>query len=186
MLSMRAFGPSDTMIFAYADPPYIGCAKLYPEKTEVEHGALIQSLIEGYDGWALSASSPSIYQIGEILSELGVKYRMGVWVKPFAIFKPNVNPAYTWEPVFFSGGRKRKRTQPTVRDWLSCNITLRKGLVGAKPPEFCRWILDLMNFEDGDKVHDLFPGTSVMGNVVASYITNMMAPPDFGLFKESA
>lgn len=29
------------MRFAYADPPYIGCASLYPEKEEVDHERLL-------------------------------------------------------------------------------------------------------------------------------------------------
>lgn len=89
------------------------------------------------------------------------------WVKPFASFKPNVNPAYTWEPVIFTGGRKRTRDQATVRDWFSANITLQRALVGAKPPAFCRWICDLLGYQDGDDLVDLFPGTAVMAKVTA-------------------
>lgn len=36
------------MIFAYADPPYVACAHLYPEKTEVDHAALIARLVVEY------------------------------------------------------------------------------------------------------------------------------------------
>lgn len=42
------------MRFAYADPPYPGKAKYYPEKTEVDHASLIGRLATEYpDGWAL-------------------------------------------------------------------------------------------------------------------------------------
>jgi hypothetical protein len=42
------------MKFAIADPPYVGCAHLYPEKTEVDHAALIARLeLEYPDGWLL-------------------------------------------------------------------------------------------------------------------------------------
>ena len=53
--------------------------------------------------------------------------RLGAWTKPFASFKPNVNPAYAWEPVVFFGGRKRDRLEDTARDWHSENIALKKG-----------------------------------------------------------
>ena len=141
------------MIFAYADPPYVGCGHRYAEKAEINYPALRDRLMCEYsDGWALSASSPSLRYLLPLFPE-GV--RVMAWVKPFAVFKPNVNPAYAWEPVIVWGGRKRTREQPTVRDWLSHNITLKKGLVGAKPRAFCLWILDVLNYQPGDTLDDL-------------------------------
>ncbi len=152
------------MTFAYADPPYPGCAHRYPENEEVDHRALISRLVDCFpDGWALSTSSVALRSILPLCPE---RVRVAAWVKPFAVFKPNVNPAYAWEPVIFSGGRKRDRTEPTVRDWTSCNITLRRGLVGAKPDGFCHWLLDLLGFEDGDVMVDLFPGTRSMERAI--------------------
>ncbi|HSE46365.1 MAG TPA: hypothetical protein VLA89_13650 [Gemmatimonadales bacterium] len=148
------------MRFAYADPPYIGCAHRYPEKQEVHHGDLIARLIAEFpDGWALSASSPSLKIILPMCPD---DVRVMAWVKPFAVFKPNVNPAYAWEPVIVRGGRKRTRQQPTVRDWVSANITLKKGLVGAKPEQFCLWLFDVLGMQPGDELADLFPGTGIV------------------------
>jgi hypothetical protein len=93
------------------------------------------------------------------------------WVKPFAIFKPGVGVAYAWEPVIVRGGRKRTRRQPTVRDWVSVNITLRKGLVGAKPLAFCQWLLDVLNVEVGDTLDDLYPGTGIMQTALVGRIS---------------
>jgi hypothetical protein len=150
------------MTFAYADPPYIGCAKLYPEKTEVDHPALIARMCDQYpDGWALSCSSPTLKQILNMCPD---DVRVMAWVKPFAVFRPNVGVAYAWEPVLVRGGRRRTREQPTVRDWVSEVITLKRGLTGAKPDAFCRWVLDVLNFQDGDTIDDLFPGTGTMGD----------------------
>lgn len=39
--------------------------------------------------------------------------------------------------------RKKNRKEPTVRDWVSCNITLKKGLTGVKPDGFCYWLFDV-------------------------------------------
>lgn len=140
---------------AYADPPYIGCAAKYPEKTEVDHKALILEL-EAYDGWALSASSPSLRLLLPLCPE---DVRIGAWVKPFCSFKPNVNPAYAWESVIFKTARARGRNIPTVRDWVSCPITLRRGLVGAKPRSFCFWLFEILGMLKTDEFIDLYPGT---------------------------
>ena len=149
------------MKFAYADPPYPGNAHRYPEKREVDHAELIAQIVANYpDGWALSTSSPALR---DVIALCPSDCRIAAWVKPFAVFKPNVNPAYAWEPVIFRGGRRGDRTRATVRDWHSENITLKKGLVGAKPPGFNRWILDLLGYVDGDTMDDLFPGTGGMG-----------------------
>jgi hypothetical protein len=156
------------MKIAYADPPYIGCAHLYPEKEEVDHRSLLRDL-QQYDGWALSCSSPSL---GEILGMLnGCEYRVGAWVKPFAVFKPNVNPAYAWEPVIFvPPPRKRTRDEPTRRDWVSSNITLQKGMVGAKPKDFCFWIFELLNIcPEEDEFEDMYPGSGAVTEYYKSW-----------------
>lgn len=92
------------------------------------------------------------------------------WVKPFCAFKPNVNPAYAWEPVIVHGGRKRTREQVTTRDWLAESITLRKGLTGAKPKEFCYWLFDVLNVQPGDILADLFPGTGIVSRCLVDYL----------------
>ncbi len=155
------------MRFAYADPPYLGQGKKLYQRPEWDaldtHRQLIEYLQSHYpDGWVMSASSPSLRAI---LPLCPADIRVGSWNKPFAIFKPNVNPAYAWEPALFRGGRKRDRKQPTVRDWVSCNITLKKGLTGAKPEPVCEWFINLLGAVRGDTFHDIFPGTGVFGRV---------------------
>lgn len=145
---------------AYADPPYIGCAKYYPENQEVDHIALIEKLCSEYDSWALSLSSPTLKQILNLCPD---DVRVAAWVKPFCAFKPNVNPAYAWEPVIFRLKQQRlTRSDKTIRDWVKANITLKKGVVGAKPPEFCFWLFDLLQLQPDDEFHDLYPGTGIV------------------------
>ena len=161
------------MKFAYADPPYIGQARKHYNHdsrcAEVDHSLLIRSLL-AYDGWALSCSSPSLEEILHICRrEVGINsVRVGGWFKPFASFKPGVNPGYTWEPVvFIPGTRKRTRTEPTIRDYVladdvdavRANITLKRGLAGAKPEPFNLWLFDLLGMTPADEFVDLFPGT---------------------------
>ena len=157
------------MRFAYADPPYVGQANRYVEKQEVDQRALVERLVAEFpDGWALSLSSPSLR---EILAYCPADVRVMAWVKPFAVFKPNVGLAYAWEPVILRGGRRITRGQPTVRDWVTANITLKKGLVGAKPEGFCKWLLDVFNVEPGDELVDMFPGTGLVSRIFAERMT---------------
>jgi hypothetical protein len=154
------------MRFAYADPPYLGCAqRLYGDPTYDSldaHANLLARLVcEFSDGWAYSLTSTTLQTILAV-APLGV--RVGAWVKPFCVFKPNVNPAYAWEPVLFMGGRKRDRTAPPVRDWVSANITLKRGLTGAKPDPFSLWLFDLLGMQAGDEFVDVFPGTGAVSN----------------------
>lgn len=174
------------MRFAYADPPYIGQAKRHYGCAEVCHVDLLERLYTEFpDGWALSCSTPSL---GEILSlcdsirtihGLPNDVRIAAWCKSFCAFKRNVRPAYAWEPVVFRGGRnpvngyratipERNGKQTTPKDFHVAPITLQKGLVGAKPESVCRWILELLNVQEGDEVVDLYPGTGVMGHVAAT------------------
>lgn len=167
---------------AYADPPYLGQARHYlknhPEASAWDdpetHRALIERLtVEYSDGWALSCSSPSLRVL---LPMCPPDIRIGAWVKPFHIFKKGVRPAYAWEPVIYAGGRNVKHPPPekggkatTPRDWVSSNITLRKGLTGAKPEAFCLWLFDLLNLRSGDELVDLFPGSGSVGAAWAKF-----------------
>lgn len=158
------------MKFAYADPPYLGCGKklygsMHAQAADWDrpetHQQLINQLCDEFpDGWAMSIHSPSLKTILPMCPD---DCRVMAWVKPFAVFKANVTVAYAWEPVIVRGGRKRPRTMPTVRDWVSEVITLKKGCPGAKPEGFCFWIFDVLNMNRDDEFQDLFPGSgSVM------------------------
>ena len=168
--------PDQIMRFAYADPPYLGCGKRYTAEhpdalawDEPEtHLALIGRLTSEYpDGWAMSLSSPSLKTILPMCPD---DCRISAWVKPFAVFKPNVGVAYAWEPVIWRGGRRRTRQQATVRDWVSANITLKRGLTGAKPRDFSRWVFDALNILPGDEFVDLFPGTGAVKTAYDEWI----------------
>jgi hypothetical protein len=164
------------MKFAYADPPYLGCGKLYAQHhpdaliwdDPETHRQLIATLSSDYsDGWALSLSSTTLHTL---LPMCPSDVRVAAWVKPFAAFKKNVRNAYTWEPVIVRGGRaSSKDGAPVTRDHLAEPITLKRGLTGAKPQRFNRWVLDMLGFIDSeDTIDDLFPGTAGMATVLDS------------------
>jgi hypothetical protein len=171
------------VILAYADPPYLGCCGRYEHRHEEPWGCWDEPMthvrlfdhLGDFDGYAYSCTSQSLGKLTTLADEVGLPYRIASWVKPFAAFKRNVRIAYTWEPVLFWPGRySSKDGAPVSRDHLSEPITMRKGLTGAKPERFCRWVLDLMGYVDGDELVDLFPGTGVMGRVVAQGMLNLV------------
>lgn len=152
------------MRIAYADPPYPGQSKKHysdhPDYAgEVDHAELV-TMLGMYDGWVLHTSSPSL---AAVLALCPLDVRVGAWVKPFASFKPNVPVAYAWEPVIFKPARTSSdRTIATVRDWVSCPITLRKGLAGVKPQAVCEWAFRIVGAEPGDYFHDMYPGSGAV------------------------
>lgn len=120
------------MRFAYADPPYLGCCQMYGHHhadpygcwdDPATHRQLIDTLTVDYpDGWALSASSPSLHTILPMCPD-GI--RVAAWVKPFAAFKRNVRNAYTWEPVIVRGGRA-SHCPSSGRGWRGDHLHLRQ------------------------------------------------------------
>lgn len=76
------------MRYAYADPPYLGCCRLYDHfhgddggcwDDPETHRALIARLYRDYpDGWALSATSGSL----QALLPMCGPVRVAAWVKP--------------------------------------------------------------------------------------------------------
>lgn len=123
--------------YAYADPPYPGQArKLYGAEAaagrvaiEVNHLLLIGHLLDEYpDGWALSTSTPALRQVLNLCHDQGIPdadIRVGSWCKPFAVYKPGVPVAYTWEPVIFHGAAAHlviAPNRPSATTW-SCPTT---------------------------------------------------------------
>ncbi len=161
------------MKFAYADPPYFGCGKsLYGAHhdeaavwdDEQTHRDLALRLVDEYpDGWVLSLNPRDLRLYLPVLPD---DVRVGAWVKTWHQIRPTTTQ-HAWEPVLFRGGRKDNKRTPMVRDWLQANATRQRGLPGAKPDEFNRWVLDLLNYQDGDTLDDLFPGTAGMAAAVA-------------------
>lgn len=153
------------MKFACADPPYVGCSHYYdhPDSAAWDdpaaHIALMGELEHFYDGWALSASVPSL---AAILPGAPEGTRVAAWVKPFAAYKRNVRVAYTWEPVLFHRIAPRRPDEPVGRDHLAEPITLRRGFTGAKPERFAAWLRILLGMLPDDALTDLFPGSGAI------------------------
>lgn len=159
------------MRIAYADPPYLGCGKLYAAHHDraldwddpSEHEELVKTLEANFDGWVLhlSATPGSIALYSRLVEKTGARWMS--WVKGFAAFKKNVSVAYAWEPVLVKAARKPVVSKRLVmRDWIQESITLRKGLTGAKPEAVCHWAFEMVGARPDDELVDLFPGTGAV------------------------
>jgi hypothetical protein len=166
------------MKFAYADPPYLHMGGKYTEYHDEAliwndpeaHINLINRLVDEYpDGWAVSLSVPSLQLY---LANSPTDVRVAAWTKTFHQIRVNVAIQYAWEPIIWRGGRKQTPVKPMVRDWHSGRIAMKKGLFGAKPKDFNHYILDLLQWQIGDQLIDLFEGTKGMQKAIEERFKN--------------
>lgn len=159
------------MIIAYADPPYPGQSKKHygdhPDYAgEVDHAILVQQLRD-YDAWILHTSSPALRRVLWMCEE---DVRVLSWGKSFCAFKANVPLAYAWEPVIIKVGRKQVTGGDiTMRDFIFEPMTMRRGLVGAKPERVVHWALRAVGAEPSDELVDLFPGSGAVQRAWESF-----------------
>ena len=160
------------MRFAYADPPYFGQGKKrygehHPDASvwdsQESHTDLLKRITAEFpDGWVY-ATNPAhlVWQLAVCPEDA----RVGAWCKTWHQIRPTTTQ-FAWEAVIWRTTKKLpKRTM--VRDWITGPATRGKGLCGAKPDYYNRWVLDLLGYEDGDEIVDLFPGTGGLSVVLA-------------------
>jgi hypothetical protein len=158
------------MVFAYADPPYPGKAHYYPEKREVDHASLVDTLQKNYpDGWALSTSARALR---DVLLLCPPNVRVCAWFKGPRHTKSRLALS-SWEPVIVCGGRPlRVDVVCDVADGLIAQGRFRAfpgALIGMKPPTFAEWMFALLGAAPGDRLDDLFPGSGAISVAWARY-----------------
>ncbi len=169
------------MKFAYADPPYVGCAKRYTGGVEVNHRILIGWLEADFDGWALSCSVPSLRLLLPLCPD---KVRIMAWTKRFVPHRPNVWPTYAWEPVICKPlPRPTNRASDTPFDWMMAlpGGFGRRGIgkqriLGEKPRGFVEWILQACKVEPADNISDIFPGSGAVAEAIDSWRRQTILP----------
>ena len=178
------------MKFCIADPPYLGravrwygaggCgngkglgqADNHPEaylwdKPETHH-KLVKHLNNNYDGWAIALSVHSLSTYLELIetdSRNGI--RVCVWHKPNAVTSGS-RITNIWEPVIIKVPRERKGWQSEaarIKDVLTVSAP-RNNFIGSKPPEWTRWVLDLMGYKEGDVIEDMFGGSGAVQKAI--------------------
>jgi hypothetical protein len=179
------------MKFCIADPPYLGRAvRWYGEggcgnsKGEGQadnhpeahlwddpktHQKLVRELQQEFDGWAIAMS---VHSLSTYLSEVETDSRNGirvaVWHKPSA-FPSGSRIANNWEPVLIKVPKSRRGRGAdfeSISDVISCS-PLRSNFVGAKPPEWTKWVLSMMGYKDGDEIVDYFVGSGAVSRAIS-------------------
>ena len=181
------------MKLAIADPPYLGravrwygkdgCGEGYG-KSQADnhpdaalwdipstHQKLVEDLIKDYDGFAIAMSVHSLstyLQIVETDSRNGM--RVCVWHKPNAVTSGN-RISNRWEPVLIKVPSNRKGWDSGL---ARCSDVLiasppSAGFVGSKPSEWTYWVMDLLGYQEGDQVDDLFQGSGMVTDAINHY-----------------
>lgn len=176
------------MRFGYADPPYLGCCKLYKHNhpdgqrpfdarcwDDAEtHRLLIDWLCSDFDGWALSLTMKSL---PTILAMCPPDVLTLAWFKPIA---PPLGDhrRYNWEPVlvrplrFYGDGYV-----PTAVVASPPGYTFRETpdthVIGEKPAAFAQWVFASAGLTRDDEMVDVFTGS---GAVAAAWETYAPGP----------
>ena len=179
-----------SMKLAIADPPYLGRAALWYGGNEhradhhtpgrsrgrakqapeyhpdahlwdepERHWQLMADLDRDYDGWALAASAKTLPVLAQGIPDGA---RIAIWHVTNAI--PDGNRVSTrWEPVILRqpDARRAYGTGYAIGDVLSAPHPM-SSFVGAKPDTWTRWVLDMLGYQPGDQVDDLFPGSGAV------------------------
>lgn len=148
-------------------------ARLWDE--DVTHRDLMERLMVEYDGWAIATSPDGLRAYGTLPDAA----RVIVWVKPNG--QPGAHRLRScWEPVIVYPAPSRRSNRGgrgQIADTLTCPAP-RIGFIGAKPPQWTRWVLDALCFDaTTDTLDDLFPGS---GLVTASVRSSPAAPTTDG------
>lgn len=134
------------------------------------HRRLLLDLLDQYDGFAIATTPDGMSAYGELPSAM----RVMVWIKPNAT--PGAHRLRSlWEPVLLyppAGRRSNRNGAGMVPDVLTAPAP-RCGFIGAKPPEWTRWVLDAMSYAEGDEVVDLFPGSGLVAAALAQGVLNV-------------
>lgn len=129
------------------------------------HRRLLVELAETFDGWAIATTPDGIAAYGS----LPVGTRIMAWIKPNAI-PTSHRIASRWEPVivFPPVGRRSSRSPLGQLPDVLVVSAPRVGFVGAKPPEWTRWVLDALSYDpEQDIVTDVFPGSGMVAAAVS-------------------
>jgi len=166
---------------AYADPPYPGLAARYyghdPRCAEVSFLELA-SVLEAYDGWALSTSATALPQAVSVLQVLGI--RIAAW---FRGSRPGSTrgPRASWEPVIYHSARS-----VVFAGWCDDSLirvarprlTDPARVVGQKPAAFASWLFGLLGARGGDTLDDLYPASGGVGRAWELFQSSPSAAED--------
>lgn len=166
--------PQRSFALVYADPPYAGCRAKYARRNNSRQWgrnaradfmreliARMESLRSPDGVCAVSMASPEL----KLLHLFPSTHRVMPWVKPHGVVRPNVWPAFAWEPLVVWGrhpGRGEQAGHKTPNDWLLLSPRVKgKGKHETpKPSGFAEWVLDMTLGPRTGHVLELYAGTA--------------------------
>jgi len=155
---------TETLRFAYADPPYPGMAHIYRKHPdyggEVDHASLIREL-ETFDGWALSTSERALGGVLAFCPWEAWDFRICVWRRGVSRPIGRSRIMYAWEPLLV------KTPRWDSLPWISDTAFIPQHLSGQtirgqKPAAFSEWMFGLLGLTPEDELTDLFPGSGAV------------------------
>lgn len=173
----RAAFADRPMRFGYADPPYPGKAVYYPERSEVDHAALVAQLVRDFpDGWALSTSGEALLGVWNVCP---AGTRLAVWVKAPRRGR-SARPLQAFEALLVYGGRPLPIAEvQAIEDALVYRGRFNAfpgALIGMKPPPFSVWMFQQLGARPGDDLVDMFPGSGAVSLAWRRWSTRDASP----------
>ena len=127
------------------------------------HRALMDQLESEFDGWAIATAHDGI----PVYGVLPRGARIAIWHRPNG-GAGAARIRNCWEPVIIRPPNERLSSRlmgGQIPDLLTC-ASPRIGFAGAKPPQWTRWVLDMLGYNPAtDELVDVFPGS---GSVAAA------------------
>lgn len=129
-----------------------------------EHRRLLERLMGEFDGWAIATPPDGI----GCYHPLPVPARLMVWHKTRP--RPTAHAIGSTFEVVIVYPPEGRRAASTRRPFGQVPDVLiapshHGSFVGAKPPEWTRWVLDALGYDpDVDELTDLFPGSGSVSN----------------------
>ena len=197
------------MKLAIADPPYLGRASTWygssirKSQLDAIHGGtakinykpadyhpdahlwddiethrdLIKRLESDYDGFALCLAHDNLQ---DLLPLFSIKVKVCVWYKWTLPSRSCISNTY--EPVIIKVPEQRKgaRKGLTTPDVMTYQKREGLGFAGRKPEAFTHWVLDLLQYESGHDVVDLFNGSGAVSESIDSYVKSKATRPTQG------
>lgn len=178
------------MKLAIADPPYLGRGArwygdgrgggrtrtdgrwarngrkpdFHPQAAEwddpARHQKLIADLERDYDGWVVAGAADSL---GVLLAGAPRSAQVAIWGKLNAM-PGGARVLNRYEPVILRvpDVRRDRATGLRTADLLIAP-TRPQGFLGSKPPEWTRWVLDMLGYDPAtDEVVDIFAGSGAV------------------------
>lgn len=127
------------------------------------HEELVHALIDNYDGWAIAMAHDNLRTYLPLVPAM-VPLRIAIWTKPQSM-PGGARVVNAYEPVIVripEGRRSSAGATIFPRDSVTIS-RINNGFAGAKPPQWTRWVLDMLGYDPAkDTVDDLFGGSGAV------------------------